>query len=487
MPPLKIPMWTSPLAMACDLDPNFRMTPALRLIDAKLVEAYRTPRAKLLLSMAPQEGKTVSIAKWFPIWMLWLNRTKRIVYASYDLGLSRTVQGQTRDAVKLYENRLGMTLNKSYTAKQEWQTAEGGGVLAVGVGTGLSGRPADVMIIDDPLKGAREADSPTMRENLKLWWQSVASARLAPGAPVVVLQTRYHEDDLIGWLASQTEGEQWDYLNIPTQAEDADDILGRQPGEYMISARGRTKEEWDQRKVNAGSRMWQAMFQGRPSPAAGGILKREWWRRYDQIPWIQRTDGSRWVMGEGDELMISVDCAFKGTDQNDFVVIQTWMRRGVHMYLLDQTCRQMDFVETCDALVAMALRWPQAALKVIEEAANGPAVMSTLRNRMGGIVGEIPQGSKIARANATAPYLEAGNILLPASELTTPEGESFAWVEDFIEEASMFPNATHDDRVDAYTQAVNRLLIQPLEGEVPDTRTEEEQWQDIRGYSISPF
>lgn len=486
--------------MACDLDPSMRRTPALEILNDRLVEASRTPRAKLLLSFAPQEGKSTLIGRWFPIWLLWLNRRRRIVYATYDLGLSRTIQGQTRDAVRQHADRLGMALNKSYTAKQEWVLAEGGGVLSAGIGTGLSGRPADVLLVDDAFKGAREAASPTQRENVKLWWQSVASARLAPGAPVIVLGTRYSEDDLIGWLHSQQEGEQWEYLNIPAQADHdpekgETDVLGREPGEYMVSARGRTKEEWDQRKINAGSRQWAAMYQGRPSPAEGSILKRAWWERnyYRDLPYVVRSDGTRWVVDEGAELIITVDCAFKGEDNRritngraqkdrDYVSMQVWMRRGVHVYLLDQVHGHMDFVETSQALLSLSAQWPQAALKVVEEAANGPAVMAALRNQLGGIVGEIPQGSKESRANATAPYLEAGNIHIP-----DPSVEGMAWVADFVEEAASFPYAKHDDRVDTYTMAVNRLLIQPLEGEVPDMRSEEERWADLNGWTVSPY
>lgn len=480
---LHIPMWTSPLAMACDLDPQVRRTPALDLLDAKLVELSRTPNGRLLLSFAPQQGKSWLVGRWFLIWSMWLNRQKRCVYASYGLDLARRNQGETRGVVSQHAEQLGMSLDRSFGAKQEWKISEGGGVVAAGVGSALTGKPADLMVIDDPYAGPAEAASPVMRENVKTWWQGVASARLAPGAPLVVLHTRWHEDDLIGWL-NKTQG--WEYLNIPAQADHdpakgQTDILGREPGQYMISARDDADDAWwEARKREVGSRQWAAIYQGRPSPGEGTILKREWWRYYDQPLWVVTQSGTREVVGVDAELIITVDCAFKAHQEADYVCMDVWMRRGVHMYLLDQVHRRMDFTETCNALLNLSALWPQATLKVVEEAANGPAVMAQLRNQLPGIVGEIPQGSKEARAYATTPYLEAGNIYLPSPSLAP-------WAAEAVEEYAIFPNGANDDRVDTYTMAVNRLLIQPLEGEVPDSRTEEEMWADLRGFSISPY
>lgn len=478
-----IPTWTSPLAMACDLDPAVRRTPALDLLNAKLVEASRTPNARLLLSFAPQQGKSWLVGRWFLIWSLWLNRGKRCVYASYGLDLARRNQGETRGVVSQYADRLGMSLDPSFKAKQEWKINGGGGVVAAGIDSALTGKPADLMVIDDPYSGSASAASAVQRQNVQTWWEGTASARLAPGAPLIVLHTRWHESDLIGWL-HQEQG--WEYLNIPAQADHdpakgETDVLGREPGEYMISARAEADDAWwNQRKREVGSRQWAAIYQGRPSPSEGSVLKREWWRYYDTQPWVTRSDGSRWVVGDGIEMIITVDCAFKNKEDSDYVAMQVWMRRGNLVYLLDQINERLDFVGTGQALVNLVARWPQAALKVVEEAANGPALMASLRNQMNGIVGEIPQGSKEARAYATTPYLEAGNVLLPDPRLAP-------WVADFTDQAALFPNGSHDDMVDTYTMAVNRLLIQPLEGEVPDMRSEEERWADLNGWTVSPY
>jgi hypothetical protein len=136
-----------------------------------------------------------------------------------------------------------------------------GGVFSVGIGGGLTGRPVDLMVIDDPIKDRKQADSEAYRENVWDWWTDVASTRLAPGAPVVLILTRWHEDDLAGRLLAAEDGHRWKVLRIPAQADhDPDkgetDPLGREPGEYLDSARGRTDAQWEAIKVRVGSRTW---------------------------------------------------------------------------------------------------------------------------------------------------------------------------------------------------------------------------------------
>jgi predicted phage terminase large subunit-like protein len=156
-----------------------------------------------------------------------------------------------------------------------------------------------------------------------------------------------------------------------------------------------------------------------------------------------------------DQVIASWDMAFKSTDGSDYVCGQVWGRRGSRAYLLDQVHRRMTFVETCQAVRALAAKWPQSTAKLVEDKANGTAVINFLSRTVPGLVPVEPDGSKVARAAAVSPFAEAGNVFLPAPELCP-------WVDDLIEEAAGFPNAAHDDRVDALSQALNRLLINPL-------------------------
>jgi predicted phage terminase large subunit-like protein len=471
--------WPTPGDMAVALDPRTVQTPALKLIDQALAELLNTLDGRLIVTMPPQEGKSQRVVRRFTEWVLQERPDTRIAIASYEHGVARRWGRVIRDDIRDHGERLGLTVRGDLSGQSEWQLAGyDGGVYTVGIGGGLTGRSVDLLIIDDPIKDRKQADSELQREVAWNWWTDVGSTRLAPGAPVVLILTRWHEDDLAGRLLKAEDGHQWRVLHIPAQADHdpakgETDPLGREPGEFLESARGRTVEQWEAIKVRSGSRTWQALYQGRPSAAAGTIFQRTWWRRYDVPLWIVREDGARVVTGM-DDLLISWDMTFKNTRGADYVSGQVWARRGADAFLLDRVHGRMDFVETVAAFKMLAARWPQALLKLVEDKANGPAVISMLGRDVGGIVPVEPDGGKVARASAVSPLVEAGNVWLPASELCP-------WADDVIEEAAGFPTAAHDDDVDAMSQALNRLILQPLIfAQIPPGQLEPD-------YSISPY
>lgn len=445
--------WQTPGELARALDPRTKQTPALTLIDDALIQLANTPDGRLIISLPPQEGKSTR-AMDFIIWSLLRNPDLRVAVASYAQGLANRNGRRLRNTIAAHPH-LGLSIAPDNGAISEWTLAgHDGGVLSVGRGAGITGRPVDLLLIDDPLKDRNEADSQLIRDNCWDWWTDSLSTRLAPGAPVLLILTRWHEDDLAGRLTSAPDGHLWQVINIPAEADTDDDPLGRKPGTYLDSARGRTEAQWDAIKVRVGSRTWASLYQGRPAPAEGGMVKRDWWQYYDQPLWIELDNGQRRTLGM-DAVLISADLTFKGEDHSDYVAIGVWGRRGPNAYLLDQVRGHYDFPEQVRQLEALCARWPDAALKVIEDKANGPAVIATLRRRIPGIVAEIPQGSKVARLAAVSPLIEAGNVHLPNPQLAP-------WVGDYVEEFAGFPNAAHDDQVDHTTQGLNRLLLQPL-------------------------
>jgi predicted phage terminase large subunit-like protein len=481
--------WATPGALAQHLDPRTVQTPALDLIDAALVQAFRTPDARLIISMPPQEGKSTRATRNFPLWVLTQAPDTRVVAASYGQGLANGNGRAIRNTILANPEATGLRIAPDNGAAHEWQIAgHDGGVLSVGVGAGLTGRPADLLIIDDPIKDRKEADSETFRNNVWEWWTDVASTRLAPGASVVLILTRWHEDDIAGRLKAAEDGHLWRVINIPAQADHKPekgqvDPLGREPGEFMASARRdkqglpRTTAQWEAIKVRVGSRTWNALYQGRPSPAEGGIVKRDWWRYYQTPLWIDLPDGTCRVTGF-DEVMQSWDMTFKDTDSSDYVVGQVWGRIGATIYLLDQVRGRWDFPETLRRVKALTAKWPDAVLKLVEDKANGTAVIASLTQSIGGMVPEVPTESKTARVNAVAPLVEARNVHLPDPELAP-------WVDAFVEEWASFPNATHDDQVDAGSQAIKRLGIMPLlAGTVFGDTTDDYDYDD---WSISPY
>ena len=422
-------------------------TPALQLIADALADTLATPDGRLIISMPPQEGKSTTASINFPIWALMRNPELRIVTASYGQGLANRNGRAVRNHIKAHPE-LGLTIAHDNGAVAEW-TLDGhrGGLLAVGRGAGVTGRPADLMLIDDPIKDRQEADSKLIRQLCLDWWRDALAARLAPGAPCVLIATRWHQDDLSGLLERTGD---WRVLNIPAQCENAaNDPLGREPGEFMTSARGRTVAQWEQRKTTAGPRTWAALYQGHPSPMEGGLFRRDWWRHWDVQPWTDVGD-QRWL--PGGTLVQSWDLAFKGADASDFVVGQVWWHDGARAWLLDQVRGRWGFSATCDQIVALSRRWPQAVAKYVEDKANGPAVIDALRLTVPGLVPVEPQGGKAVRAAAVEPLLAAGNVLLPPLSWSP-------WVSELIEEAAAFPNGAHDDQVDALTQALTRLYL----------------------------
>jgi predicted phage terminase large subunit-like protein len=457
--------WATPGELARSINPRTIQTPALELIDQELVRLADEPDGRLIISMPPQEGKSVRVAGDFPVWWLTMFPDARIVTASYGQDLATRNGRSIRRRITTHP-QLGLRIAADNGAVHEW-TLDGhdGGVLSVGVGGGLTGRPADLLIIDDPIKNRKEADSETYREDLWDWWTDVAASRLAPGAPVVVILTRWHEDDLAGKLLDPENEDHasWRVLNIPAQAEHKpeegeEDVLGREPGEFMVSARGRTQEGWERRKRMAGPRTWAALYQGHPAPAGGDIFKDEWWQTYDTPLHLVRADGSHFIPAAGHEIEMcqSWDMAFKDTESSDWVVGQVWLRRGVDAFLLDQVRGRWDFVTTCRKIRELSAVWPQAIAKLVEDKANGTAVMNSLRRQLAGLTPVEPVGGKEARAIAVTPVVASQNVWLPAPELAP-------WIGGLKDELGAFPTGKHDDQVDALTtQGLHHILLVPI-------------------------
>ena len=464
--PLPPPRWPTPGALAQALDPRTKQAPALELIDQELVAAFREPDSRLILSMAPQEGKSQRASRWFPLWALTQNKNLRIAIASYEAGVARRWGRAIRDDITTHASTLGLKIRDDLAAQHEWQLdGHDGGVYTAGVGGALTGRPVDMMIIDDPVKDRAQADSEVYRDRVWEWWTDTVAARLAPGAPAIVILTRWHHDDLAARLLKSDTG--WRLLNIPAQADHdpgkgETDPLGRDPGEYMVSARGRTQAQWELRKAAAGPKTWASLYQGRPSPQTGGVFPATWVR--DQQPiWIQRDDGTRWVIG-ADEVIQSWDMAFKDTKTSDYVAWGVWARIGTTAHLVDVGHERIDFTATIAKVKDVTARWPQAVGKLVEDKANGPAVINSLHSQVAGLIPVEPDGSKYARAVAISPFCHAGNVILP-DPLHAPT------VVDLTEEAAAFPHGKHDDLVDQMTQAINQLLLHPILTETGDILT----------------
>lgn len=419
--------------------------PHLELIGAAVVRAVLGPRRRLIITMPPRHGKSELVDVWTLVWFLDLFPEHRVMLATYGQEFANEWGAKVRDAITQNPDRLGVRVREDSAARSRFNTTAGGGFYAVGVGGPLTGRGADLMIVDDPHKNFEEAHSKVYRDRLWNWWLSTARTRIEPGpdgkgGAVIVIMTRWHEDDFVGRLLKDSP-DGWDLINLPALAE-ADDELGREPETPLWPARY-NQSNLQGLRAELGPYLWGAMYQQHPSAPEGSILKRQWWKRYGAL----HTQQDQWLG--------SWDMGFKETEDGSFVVGQVWSRRGADKYLVDQVRGRMDYVTTRGAVRDLARRWPQVTEWIIEDKANGSAILSDLRGEVAGMRGYTPRESKEARAHAVSGHLAAGNIWLPEGD-QLPSGSSVA---DLIDECATFPNGMNDDQVDCLTQALIHMGV----------------------------
>lgn len=406
----------------------------LEKIADKLEAIERGDVRRLMIFMPPRHGKSELATRRFPAWYLGRNPDRQVISASYGQELATDFGRDVRDVVSSAEFHAlfpGVDLREDSAAAHHWQTSKGGIYIAAGVGSPITGRGADLAIIDDPIKNREEASSETYRERVWRWYTSTLYTRLMPSASLVVIQTRWHEDDLAGRLlaAQDTGGDKWEVLEMPALDSSGNALW---PDRYSAADLAKIKSA-------IGSYEFGAQYQQRPSPEEGGQLKRGWWKFYDALP------------AKFDEVIQSWDCAFKETKTSDFVVGQAWGKIGGEYYLLPGWVRdRMDFPATCKAIEMLSAKVPEARAKLIEDKANGSAVIDTLKRRVSGLIPVEPEGGKEARVAAISPLAEAGNVYLPDPSLEPR-------VMDFVEECAAFPFGANDDQVDCASQALIRL------------------------------
>jgi predicted phage terminase large subunit-like protein len=301
----------------------------------------------------------------------------------------------------------------------------------VGIGGGLTGRGFNVGIIDDPVKDAEEAESLILREKVWEWYLKVFRTRAAPGAAIIVVMTRWHQDDLVGRLLQQAkdhpDADQWNVLHLPA----IKDGQALWPERYPIS---------ELNKIRAGDpRGFESLYQGNPTIAEGQIIKREWWKYFNNPPAFTR-------------IIHSWDTAFKDKAQSDYSVCTVWGEASNGYCLLDLWRSKAEFPELVRTAKALYERDHPHAV-VVEDKASGQSLVQELqRNTRIPVIPFKIDRDKVARANAITPLLQSGRVYLP---------ESAPWLYDFIEECSGFPNYTHDDQVDSMTQALAYLRDEP--------------------------
>lgn len=388
----------------------------------------------LVLSTPPQHGKSMTVTETFPSWYCGKYPDRRCIVACYNDDFAGKFGRRNRAKIDEY-GRFIFEIGLSKSSDRDIEIAgHAGGIITRGIMSGITGNSGDLIIIDDPVKNRQEADSVTYRERLWEEWQNSIKTRTQAGTKIIIIQTRWHEDDLAGRVIREENNVE--VVNIPVEAEEGD-ILGRNIGDALCPEIGKDNAWLRAFKASytGGMRAWNALFQGRPTSEEGNIFKREWWRYYDTLP-------------EHIPLIaVSVDATFKDNADSDFVAIETWGKLNADFYLIDTIKRRMDFPETLKAIKAVNAKYSERHAILIEDKANGPAIISMLKHEIPGLIPIEPEGSKIARANAVTGIVESGNVWLPKYADFTNE---------FVEEHAAFPNGAHDDLVDSCTQFLNK-------------------------------
>jgi predicted phage terminase large subunit-like protein len=420
----------------------------------------------LILETPPQHGKSMTVTEALPSWYLGKYPDRRVIEVSYNDDTGERFLRKNKDKVKKVGKTLfGITIGKIDRA-DHFELSQGGSMLSRGIMSGITGNPADLMIIDDPIKSRQEADSETTRNRLWGEWLNSMKSRLSAGAKVILIMTPWHEDDMAARML-RTEACA-DLIRLPVEAQD-DDPLGRSPGEPLCPEIGKGAEWLEQFKgsyladAQGGPRAWSSLYMCNPVIEGGNMVKREWWQYYD--PKEITTFGTE---------CISVDAAFKDGKDNDYVSIQVWGKLKDSYYLRYCCNEHLDFAGTVRKIRTVRGYYPKAGRLYIEDKANGSAIIQTLQREMPGVMAVNPMGGKVARVNAVSPAIETGHVFLP---------KGAPWLEDYLKQWSEFPAGKHDDMVDASTQALSKMQYAWGEAAV----TEETEEEEINDYETALF
>lgn len=407
---------------------------------------------RLVINVPPGATKSLLAAVFFPAWDWTIQPSKRFIYACYNDNLSRRDSRRCRALIASdwYQERWGHVFNvrgDMEDTSRRYSNNRGGFRLITSVGGGITGEHADIQIVDDPIKPLEVtgslAVSKTALERVLSWWRETMSMRMVDhktSARVIIMQ-RLHENDLAG--AMLREGG-YEHLCLPMEFDArlrGHTTLGKcdarsRAGELLDPVRF-PRDAVERMKKELGPRGASAQLQQNPTAAGGNLFKRKQLRRYTTIPKCPR-------------LIQSWDCAFKNLESSSFVVGQVWGVLNENFYLLDQIRAHLNVSGTAAGIEQLTKRWPKAVAKLVEDKANGPAVVDMLKRKIPGLKLVTPEGGKEARANAVEPLFDAGNVWIPDPTIAP-------WIEEYIEELVTFPAGLHDDQVDATTQALSYL------------------------------
>lgn len=395
---------------------------------------------RLMLFMPPRHGKSTLASVAFPAWHLGRHPDHEFISCSYSGSLAMNFSRKVRQLLRepVYKNVFEKSrLDKDSQSVESWQTTRGGGYVAAGVGGGITGKGANILVIDDPVKNREDAESENNREATWDWYTSTAYTRLSPGGGILVILTRWHDDDLAGKLLRQAEdgADQWEVIKYPAIAEE--DEKYRKVGESLHPERYNV-DALEQIRKAIGPRDWSALYQQNPVSDEGDYFSRDMIRYYD----FDEIDTSHL------NYYCAWDLAIGQRDRNDYSVgIVVGVDEYDTLYVVDVVRGKYDGFELVEQILDLYETWRPSIVGIERghiEMALGPFLQKRTRER--GLNEayfkdlKVGKRDKEARARAIQGRMQQGMVYFPKDAI---------WTGPMVAELLRFPNGTHDDQVDA--------------------------------------
>lgn len=414
----------------------------IELIADRLMRVHRGEIKRLIICLPPRNLKSISASVAFPAWWMGRDPSARIICASLGTELAGKLARDCRTVMMApwYQRIFATRLNPDKLAEAEFETTQGGYRLSPSVGGALTGRGANLIIIDDPIK-PQDAMSDLRRHSLNQWYDTTLSSRLdnKKDDAIVIIMQRVHVDDLVAHVLEKGE---WHVLKLPAIAERNETftllngkVVGRRAGEPLHIAR-EPLHVLETQRTDMGEFHFNTQYQQAPAPPGGNMIKRKWFKFYDDPP--------VWMFG--DRIIVSWDVAITSSDRSDWSVGTVWHQRGKQFYLLDVIRKRLEFPELKRVVVDTAAKFYRPSV-LIEDVSIGTSLIQQLRAEGKiQVIAIRPQGSKVDRMSAQSPVIESGSLLLPRAA---------PWLDAYVEELVAFPNGRNDDQVDSTSQALN--------------------------------
>ena len=437
---------------------DWKMGRHIEVISEKLKQLESGKIKRLMVFLPPRSSKSVICSKLFPAWYIGRNPEHEILTVSHSDQLSSDFGRSVRDVVDSEEFQnifKGVKLRTDVRAAGKWKTNQGGSYYAAGVKSQIAGRGAHIAILDDVMS-EEDSYSEAGRRYVKEWYPAGLRTRIMPNGSILIINTRYHYDDLCGWLLKQQDEyaiEPWEVIKIPAWLDEKSAELLQLPvgSSYFPEWKPSEVLEIDEQEIRAsnGARYWNALYMQDPTPDEGGLIKKDWiqWWEYDSPPTC-------------DFIIQTYDTAFSTKTTADFSVIQTW---GVfsqyeedengyetfqsHLILLGNIKGRFEYPEL-RRITQQLYHEYRPDVCIVEKKASGQSLIQDMRRAGLPVLEYLPDRDKVARVHAASPMIEAGRVWIPKNK---------KWSDDLLQEMLRFPNAAHDDQVDAMTMAIHYM------------------------------